>query len=289
MKFALAFANTLTFAQGEGAAMIGPAAEAAGFESLWTVEHVLWPEGYTSEYPYDASGKMPGDSSSVIPDPMLWLTYVAAKTTTIKLATGILIVPQRNPGVLAKEAATLDQLSDGRFIFGIGVGWLEEEFDALGVPFAARGKRTDEYIDVMRKLWAEDSVSYEGQYVNYNAVTSNPKPVNGSIPIVVGGHSKKAAQRAGYLGDGFFPGAGNIPELIDIVRQTAADNGRDGEAVEITAPHPGLFGDDPGGAVEELASWGVSRTIWPAFTFAMNPDPAAGFAEWGEKFAPFMD
>lgn len=288
MDFALMFANTMNFAELPGATMVGPAAEAAGFESLWTVEHVLVPESYESEYPYDKSGKMPGDGSGPIPDPLIWLTYVAAQTTKIKLATGILIVPQRNPGVLAKEVATLDSLSGGRLLLGIGVGWLEEEFDALGVPWPARGKRTDEYIDVMRKLWAGDVVSHKGEFVNFENMYSKPSPVNGSVPIIVGGHSKAAARRAGRLGDGFFPGAGDIPELVDIVRQTAADAGRDPEAIEITAPHAGVFGEDLGAAVEELDSWGVSRTIVPAFTFAMAPDPAAAMAEFGEKMAPYV-
>ena len=273
------FANTMRFATPEGARIVGPAAEAAGFESLWTVEHVLYPEGYESTYPYSPTGKMPGTADSPIPDPMAWLSFVAATTSTIKLATGILIVPQRQPAVLAKEVATVDSLSEGRVMLGIGVGWLEEEFDALGVPFGNRGKRTDEYIDVMRKLWADDAVSYDGEFVSFGPVSSNPKPHNKSVPIHVGGHSRKAAERAGRLGDGFFPGTGNIPELLDIARQTAADQGRDPAAIEMTAGHPNLF-KDAAGALEELAEWGVSRTVVPAFLFAGAEDPAEAMAEW---------
>ena len=282
MKFGLAFANTMTFAEPAGAAELGQAAEAAGFDSVWTVEHVLWPADYTSTYPYAESGRMPGDHTSAIPDPLIWLTWVAAHTQNLKLATGIVIVPQRNPGVLAKELATLDQLSGGRLLFGIGVGWLEEEFDALGIPFAKRGKRTDEYIAAMRALWAGEHVDFDGEFVQYSRVNSNPKPVGGSIPIVVGGHSRKAAERAGYLGDGFVPGEGDIAELIDVMRQTAADNGRDADAIEVTAPHPGLFGDDPKAAVEELTSWGVDRTFLPAFV-ALQGDATESLQGWADR------
>jgi len=277
MDFALMFANTGRFAGPAGARMVGPAAEAAGFESLWTVEHVLYPEGYESTYPYSPTGKMPGSADSPIPDPMAWLSFVGATTSTIKLATGILILPQRNPAVLAKEVATVDALTEGRVILGIGVGWLEEEFDALGVPFRQRGKRTDEYVDVMRTLWSGDQVTYDGEFVTYPEVSSNPKPHSGPVPIHVGGHSRKAAERAGRLGDGFFPGTGNIPELFDIARQTAADAGRDPEAISFTAGHPNML-KDAAGAVEELESWGASRAVVPAFIFDRADDPAEAMA-----------
>ncbi|MEM7322496.1 MAG: LLM class F420-dependent oxidoreductase [Actinomycetota bacterium] len=285
MKFGLMFANTGTFATADGVVQLATAAEGAGFESIWTVEHVIWPTAYSSTYPYSADGKMPGDYSAPLPDPLIWLAFAAANTSTIRLATGILIVPQRNPLVLAKTVATLDSLSGGRLDLGIGVGWLEEEFDALGVPFADRGARTDDYIAAMQALWASDGASYEGRFANFADVTSNPKPANGTVPIVVGGHSKAAARRAGRLGDGFFPGKGSIAELaelIDVARQTAADSGRDPEAVEMTAGHPGLFGDDPVGAAEELASIGVSRSIVPAFLM-MRGDVAEHAEAMAEK------
>lgn len=278
MDLALMFANTGPFATAAGARAIGPAAEAAGFESVWTVEHVVWPEGYQSTYPYAPSGKMPGTADSPIPDPLIWLSFVAATTSTIKLATGILILPQRNPAITAKEAATLSVLSEDRFILGIGVGWLEEEFQALDVPFEDRGARTDEYIEVMRTLWSGDAVSFDGTYASFPPISVNPKPVGNHVPIHIGGHSRRAAERAGRIGDGFFPGTGNIPELIDIVRQTAVDAGRDPEAIEITAAHPEALTRDPTEVVGELESWGVSRTIVPAFLFANAEDPAEAMA-----------
>src|SRR3712207_5697406 len=137
MKFGLMFTNTGMGSTAAGAKALATLAEELEYESLWTVEHVAWPSGYESAYPYDKSGKMAGGAEEFdLPDPLIWLAYVAAVTDRIKLATGILIVPQRNPLVMAKEIATIDSLSGGRMILGVGVGWLKEEFDALGVPFA---------------------------------------------------------------------------------------------------------------------------------------------------------
>lgn len=286
MHVGLAFANTGPFATADGVVSLAAAAEGAGIESLWTVEHVIWPSAYDSEYPYSPTGKMPGDKTSPIPDPLIWLSFVAAHTSTLVLGTGIVILPERNPVVFAKEAATLAALSDGRLQLGIGVGWLEEEFDALGVPWPKRGARTDEYVEAMRALWAGDDASYQGEFVNFTDVSSNPKPPGGSIPFVIGGHSNAAAKRAGRLGDGFFPGKGSIAELtemIDVVRQSAADHGRDAGAIEITAAHPGIMGDDPVGAAQELASIGVTRTILPAFLLLGSEGAEAKATELAER------
>ncbi len=271
MDVGIAFANTGPFADAGGVVELATAAEAAGFDSLWTVEHVIWPDAYSSEYPYSPTGKMPGDASSPIPDPLIWLSFAGAHTVSIKLATGIVILPQRNPAVLAKACATLAQLSNDRFLLGIGVGWLEEEFDALGVPWAKRGARTDEYIEAMRALWASDDASYQGQFTSFSGVSSNPKPPSGAVPIVVGGDSPAAARRAGRLGNGYFPAKGNVSDVatkVDIVRQSAADANRDPMSIEITGFHPGLLGEDPVGAAQEFAAIGVSRIIVPGFALA---------------------
>ncbi len=278
MKLGLMFANTMAFATAQGARNLGPAAEAAGFESVWTVEHVLYPEGYESVYPYAPSGKMPGSGDSPIPDPMTWLSFIGATTSTIKLATGILILPQRQPAVLAKSVATVDSLTEGRVILGIGVGWLKEEFAALDVPWERRGARTDEYIDVLRALWAADGVTHNGSFVQLDNVSSNPKPANGTVPIHIGGHSRAAAERAGRIGDGFFPGTGNLAELIDIARQTAADAGRDPSAIEVTAGSDSLT-KDPSGSVDELTQLGVDRMAVPSFLFARAADSVDGLTE----------
>ncbi|MEQ1700882.1 MAG: LLM class F420-dependent oxidoreductase, partial [Ilumatobacteraceae bacterium] len=189
MKFGIAFANTGPFTDPARAVEFAQAAEAAGFESLWTVEHVIVPSNYESAYPYDPSGKMPGSEEMPIPDPLIWLAYLAAATSRINLATGVVILPQRNPVVLAKELATLDHLSGGRMHLGVGVGWLEEEFDALGVPFAERGRRTDDHVAAMRALWTQDAASYHGEFTNFDNCILRPRPVQPSIPIHGGGHT----------------------------------------------------------------------------------------------------
>jgi len=284
MKFGIVFANTGPFCDPVAAVAMARAAEAAGFESLWTVEHTVVPDGYESEYPYDKSGRMPGADDAPIPDPLIWLTYLAAATTTIRLGTGILIQPQRNPVVLAKEVATLDHLSGGRVELGVGVGWLEEEFDAIGVPFAERGARTDDGIAAMRALWGEDRATYDGAFTSFTRCISRPQPVAGSVPVHVGGHSDVAARRAGRIGDGFFPAKGShrrLAELFDVVRQTAADTGRDPSALEFTCGGNGVFGP---GALDEaaaLAELGTDRIVVPAFLFYQ--DTADALARYGDE------
>jgi probable F420-dependent oxidoreductase len=282
VQFGLVFANTGPYVQPDAAVTLAGAAEAAGFDSLWTVEHVLVPVGYESEYPYDASGKMPGGTESPIPDPLIWLAYLAQATSTIKLGTGVLIVPQRNPGVLAKELATLDMLSKGRMLCGVGSGWLEEEFDALGVPFERRGQRLDAYIQALRVLWADDSSTIDNEFVSFTDVMSFPKPVDRRIPIIIGGHTKVAARRAGRLGDGFFPAKGDTMELMQVMREAAVEAGRDPAAIEMTAgAPPEVFGEGGAEKLAELEAAGVSRVVIPPLSY--NPDKIgdvlAAFAE----------
>lgn len=263
------FANTGHGSSPEGAVAIAQAAEAGGFDSIWTVEHVVVPSGYESAYPYDPSGKMAGGAEDFdLPDPLIWLAYVAARTERINLATGILIVPQRNPVVTAKEIATLDHLSGGRMMLGVGAGWLAEEFDALGVPFADRGRRLDEYVAVMRALWTDDKASFDGEFFSFTDCISRPRPVNGTIPIVVGGHSPAAARRAGRIGDAFFPGNGSVDELAEIfprARRAAEEAGRDPDDLSLIAGAIGKPGPALDEHVERLAAIGVTHAILPAF------------------------
>lgn len=265
MDFGIIFANIGPAVNPEHAAALGRLAEENGFDSIWTVEHVLVPAGYTSEYPYSPTGKMPGPEESPIPDPLVWLTYVGAVTKRIKLATGVLILPQRNPLVLAKEVATLDVLSGGRVVLGVGVGWLKEEFDAIGVPFDERAPRTDEYIEALRTLWREPEATFHGSFVNFDRANSYPKPEQGSVPIVIGGHTKPAARRAGRLGDGFFPAKTSPDELaglLDEMRRAAKDAGRDADAVEVTAG--GAMDVD---GIKRYAELGVKRIVIPPLGF----------------------
>jgi probable F420-dependent oxidoreductase len=158
-------------------------AERLGFSTVWAPEHVVLLDEYTSKYPY-SSGKFPAPPDVPIADPFTTLAYAAACTSKIRLATGICLVPEHNPLVLAKTVATVDRLSGGRFIFGVGVGWLAEEFRALGIPFERRGQRTREYIELMRKLWTERSSSHEGEFANFTNVLSYPKPIDDKgVPV----------------------------------------------------------------------------------------------------------
>lgn len=278
MKFGLGYANTVPHTDPGPARDLVQAAEEAGFESVWTVEHVIWPHQYDSTYPYHPSGKMPGNPAIPIPDPLIWLTWAAAVTSTIRLATGVVILPQRNPVVLAKETATLDHLSGGRMILGVGVGWLQEEFDALGVPWEHRGRRTNEMIEAMRVLWSDESAGYRGEFISFDDVALNPKPAAQRIPIVVGGGSRAAARRAARLGDGFYPGPSNLDDLASVVEslsEECASIQRPMSEVEITSVFPGRFMEDPAAAVEVMAALGVDRIIVPAHEVS-RPDLTSG-------------
>ena len=265
MHFGVAFANVFTFAEPDAARAIASVAEEAGFESLWTVEHVVVPAGYQSTYPYDPSGKMPAPDDTPLPDPFVWLAFVAAATSRIKLGTGIAILPQRNPLIAAKEVATLDRLSGGRVLLGVGAGWLKEEFEALGVPFEHRGRRLDEHIGAMRALWAGEEASYKGELVRFGPCTMSPRPASGRVPVHIGGHTDVAARRAGRLGDGFFPGTANLGELahcLEVMRRAAEDAGRDPDAIEVTTGGP-MDAD----GIKRLADLGVHRVTIPPLAF----------------------
>ncbi len=285
MKFGIVYANTGPMADHENAAAFGQAAEEAGFESLWTVEHVVVPAGYESTYPYDRSGRMPGSDDAPIPDPIVWLSYLAAVTAPIRLATGVLILPQRNPVILAKELATLDHLSGGRLILGAGVGWLREEFDAIGVPFGERAARTDDNVAALRALWSEsaDDATYESEFIGFDKCIVRPRPTNGTVPIHIGGHSEAAARRAGRLGDGFFPAKGSHAELehlFEVMRSAALEEGRDPAAIEITSGGNGAVGEKALDEVKALADIGVDRVVVPSFIFW--GDSRAQLSRYGE-------
>jgi probable F420-dependent oxidoreductase len=284
VKFGIAFANTGPFATPDGATSFAQSAEAAGFESIWTVEHVVVPANYKSNYPYSPSGRMPGRDDAPVPDPLIWLSFLAAATTTLRLATGILILPQRQPVVLAKELATLDYLSGGRLELGVGVGWLEEEFRALGIPFAERGRRTDDAIGAMRALWSQPEATYNGEFFQFADCISRPQPVQGSIPVHIGGHTDIAARRAGRLGDGFFPGLGTHDELrrlFDLVRSSAEAAGRDPGEIEMTTGGNGAVGERALDEVAALEALGVDRVILPSFLFFK--DHRETLAQYGEE------
>ena len=238
MKFGIMYANAGPFALPDHLENLARSAEETGIESIWTVEHVVVPAGYTSQYPYSESGKMPGPEHAPIPDPLLPLAYAAAVTTKLRLATGVMILPQRHPVYVAKQAATLDVLSAGRVILGVGIGWLEEEFEVLGVPFKERAARTEEAIRAIRMLWKGEPEAFEGQFFRWKPLHSNPVPVQKpGVPIVVGGHVVGAARRAARCGDGFFPALGDLetlPRLLAALVDECGKIGRDPAEIELT-------------------------------------------------------
>ena len=286
MKVGLAFASSIAV-DGESALDICRRAEDSGFESVWGGEHVIIPDKIESRYPYTADGKIPAEPDTPVPDPLIWLAFAAAAAPKLRLGTCILIVPQRNPLVLAKELATLDQLSGGRVELGLGVGWMKEEFPALGVEWARRGARNDEYVAAMRALWSGAHAEYHGEFVDFEGVTCSPRPVDGSIPILVGGDTDAAVRRAVKIADGYFPGEGDaerLGELITRVRQGAEDAGRDPDSIEINA----MFGAqmmNPEEGIEQLRALGVGRIMIPAFFFA-GPGGLDRLSELGEKIIP---
>jgi probable F420-dependent oxidoreductase len=270
MKFGLMYANAGPFAFPEMLTHLAQTAERVGVESIWTVEHVVIPVGYQSTYPYDRSGKMPAPDQVPILDPLVALAYAAAVTKTLKLATGIIILPQRHPLYVAKEVATLDVLSHGRVIFGIGVGWLAEEFQALGVPFDERAGRTAEAVRAIRSLWKDEAEPFHGKYYRWEKLESHPKPVQKpGVPIVVGGHTELAARRAARYGDGFFPGVAEeekLVQLLDVMRDECKKLGRDPSTIEITSGRAVPDAE----SVKRLRDLGVARFMVPPPAF--DPD-----------------
>lgn len=180
-------------------------AERLGFATLWAPEHVVLIEGYKSRYPYSASGEVMGRLDSPLLDPWVGLGYAAAFTRRVRLATGVCLVPEHNPLALAKSIATVDHLSGGRVLVGIGIGWLEEEFRAMGIPWERRAERTRDYIGAMRRLWGEEVSEFQGEFASFSKVRSFPKPVaRGKLPVVVGGNTLPALRRVAEYGDGWF-------------------------------------------------------------------------------------
>jgi len=197
VHFALFGINVGPCADPATARRVALAAEQAGLESLWTGEHVVLPDPQVP----------PSPSPPEVPflDPAVSLAFVAAATTTIRLGTGIIILPQRNPLVLAKELASVDVLSGGRLTFGLGIGYLKPEFDALGVPFGDKGPRAMDYLDAMLALWTMPQPAHEGPFVRFAGVQAFPRPVQKPHPpIVIGGHTPPAFRRAVQRANGWY-------------------------------------------------------------------------------------
>jgi probable F420-dependent oxidoreductase len=297
MKFAMAMA-------GLGARHYPEVAEAAemnGFDSIWMPEHLIFPVEMTPNYSYTPDGYPPMHSDTPAFDPWIVLGGVATRTRTIKLATGVFILPLRHPVQVARSIITLDRLSGGRVIAGIGVGWLPEEFEIVGQDFHNRGRRTDEMVALMRKLWTEDTIEFHGEFYDLPPVKFLPKPVNKQqgIPIIVGGTSPGALRRAGRLGDGWIhhaqvhasvysgeanPGI-NEQDFIELEDHLCVIQTHRGEAGRTDRPFDVVAGMGPTlEATRRCADMGVT-------TYSAGPSAAGlkgtkdDFIDWIKRFA----
>jgi probable F420-dependent oxidoreductase len=248
--------------------VLAASAEKLNFSTLYAVEHVIFADDYVHKYPYSQAGELPGPTHMNLFDPFIALTFAAAVTTRVRLSTGISLIPMHNPVILAKEIASLDQLSEGRFVLGAGIGWMAEEFRAAGVSFEDRARRTDEYIEAMKRLWSDEPASYSGQFVNFKNIRCNPKPVSGGrLPITFGGETTAAMKRVARQGTGWF-GYMNSPEQaeekIKKLHGILAEHGRKPEEVElvITPNDPKYSAPD---SLKRYRDAGVSEIVVTAW------------------------
>jgi probable F420-dependent oxidoreductase len=246
--------------------MIGMAqlAESLGFESVWTFEHAIVPNDYESKYPYSPTGKMGAAPDTNFVDPLIALTAIAAQTKTIRLGTGVNILSQANPLYLAKQAASLDFVSNGRFELGVGIGWLREEFQAAGTPFERRGERFDDYVQAMRKIWSGETVEHKSDFLDWTGFKSYPVPIQKPFPVVIGGTKGKAFERTARYGNGWFAPTASTEDLAPMLGQldkACTEVGRDRAEIEVSAmwfPNAEDLSD-----VEKYAEMGVGRLIVP--------------------------
>jgi probable F420-dependent oxidoreductase len=255
-------------------------ADRLGFGTLWAPEHVVLFDDYASKYPYSTDGRFLAASTIDLLDPFVGLTYAAAYSSRIRLATGICLVPEHNPLILAKATASLDSLSGGRLALGVGIGWSAEEFAALGIPFERRAPRTCEYIDAIRKLWREPKTSFAGEFVRFEGARCYPKPAQPhGVPIIFGGESLPALKRVARYGNGWF-GVNLTPaqaaEKIKRLHRLLDEHGRDHKEIEIIiSPYQNEVNADDLHAYHEL---GVSEFV-PFIRLPANQAEIPGFLE----------
>ena len=247
--------------------------EDCGVESVWGAEHVAVIEGHDPEYPYNADGRL-GDQFPTRPMPsaLELLAFVAGISQHVKLGTAVMIAPLHSPAVLAKRVATVDTLSGGRVVLGLGIGWQREEYEAVGVPFRDRGERLEECVLAMRALWTDSPATFRGTHTSFEKVFSHPQPERGSVPILLGGNSAAVIDRVGRIGDGWLPytiGPDEVAASVARMRDVATRAGRDPDALDITA-WPGSH--DPTSEhdvayVRHYVEAGARRIIlWPSIT-----------------------
>ena len=266
-------------------AMVGLAqlAESLGFESVWTFEHVIVPVDYQSKYPYSPTGKMGAEPETNFVDPLIGLAAIASQTKTLRLGTGVNILSQANPLYVAKQAASLDFVSNGRFMLGVGIGWLQEEFKAAGIAFERRGARFDDYLQAMRKIWSGEVVEHKSDFLDWTGFKSYPLPVQNPFPVVIGGSKGKAFERTARYANGWFAPTGSPDELAPLLGEldkACAEASRDRSEIEVSAmwfPNPEDLGD-----VKRYSDLGVSRLIVPVPALGQGK-PADNMKAFSEK------
>jgi probable F420-dependent oxidoreductase len=261
---------------------VAAAAERSGFATLWSGEHVVMVDCSVSRYPYSDDGQIAVPATADWIDPLIGLSFAAAATSTIRLATGVLLLPEHNPVLVAKQSATLDTLSGGRLTLGVGVGWSREEFDALGVPFERRAARTAEYVAALRTLWRDDVASFHGEFVRFESIRVNPKPVaNRRIPIIVGGNSDAALRRAVGWADGWYgfnlDGVPQVADRIGFLHRLCDEVGRDRAELRLAVALRELSVDD----VQPLVDLGVDELV----VVEGPPEDAARADDWVSALA----
>lgn len=269
------------------------AAEEAGFDSLWVFDHVVLPREQRTPYPNSDDGKLGYPHTSNLLEPLMLLPFVAAITSRIAIGTSVLVLPMRQPVLHAKMLATIDHLCGGRLIVGAGTGWWKEEFEVLGFPFERRGRRMDECLELMRALWRDEWVDFHGEFYDCDGWACNPKPVNGHIPIWLGGESPSQLRRAGRYADAWHAGARSLPMVpggFEIVREAATKAGRDPSSLLLTLEGAAfLRRDSQEKAAESLAAAaaiGVSHAIAILDRGEYGEPAEATIREFGERFLP---
>lgn len=261
---------------------VASAADGCGFATLWAGEHVVMVDQSASRYPYSSDGAIAVPAEADWLDPMIALAFAAAVSSRIGVATGVLLLPEHNPVVVAKQAASLDRLSGGRLTLGVGVGWSREEFDALAVPFEHRAARTAEYAAAMRTLWRDDIASFSGKFVGFDSIRVNPKPVRSRrIPIVVGGNSDAALRRVAEWGDGWYgfnlDGVAEVRKRISKLDELCAALNRDRSELRLAVALRSPSVED----CEELAVLGIDELV----LVESPPDGAEAATGWVRELA----
>jgi probable F420-dependent oxidoreductase len=251
-------------------------AESIGFATLWSGEHIVMVDRPDAPYPYAADGRIAVPSDADWLDPMATLSFVAAATSRIRLATGILLLPEHPPVLVAKQAATVDVLSEGRLALGVGIGWSSEEFAALEIPFAGRARRTREYVEVMRTLWRDPVASHDGEFIHFHDVRCYPKPRRqGRIPVILGGNSDAALDRVAAYGDGWYGfnlALDELPERLGALRTRCDRAGRDPSSLDIAVSVRDGVPDD----LDTVAALGVDELV----VVESPPDRPGAVADW---------